>query len=187
MIDARLWECDLAGSIAHARMLGKVGVLTAVESIEIIAGLESVRNDISSALSYPHESPLRSQLLNPGGEDIHSELERLLTEKIGGVAGKLHTARSRNDQVATATRLYLRQEIGELRKELSALQTWILQFAEQNTETLMPGFTHMQHAQPISLAHHFMAYFAMLQRDSERLADCSGDDGCGAWVCPSFD
>jgi len=166
-IDARLWECDVAGSIAHARMLGKVGVLTPEESSQIVAGLESVREELSSS------SGQHSKLLNPGGEDIHSEIERLLTEKTGAVAGKLHTARSRNDQVATATRLYLRQEIEELRKELGSIQDWILDFADNNLDTLMPGYTHMQHAQPISLAHHFMAYFAMFQRDSARLEDCS--------------
>ncbi|MEO5969338.1 MAG: argininosuccinate lyase [Bdellovibrionia bacterium] len=166
-IDARLWECDLAGSKAHARMLGKVGVLSADESAQIVAGLEWVHEKIANS------GLLGSKLFNPAGEDIHSELERLLTEKIGPLAGKLHTARSRNDQVATTTRLYLRQEIKSLEKELQSLETWILEFAERNLDTMMPGFTHMQHAQPISLAQHFMAYFAMFRRDSERLQDCS--------------
>jgi argininosuccinate lyase len=170
-IDARLWKCDLTGSIAHARMLGKVGVLSADESTQIITGLEWVRDEISASLKKDQKIN-SSSLFNQGGEDIHSELERLLTEKIGPLAGKLHTARSRNDQVATATRLYLKEEIEGLFNELRSLQTWILDFSEQNLETILPGFTHLQHAQPISLAHHFMAYFSMFERDFERLQDC---------------
>jgi argininosuccinate lyase len=160
-VDARLWEADITGSIAHARMLGKTGVLTLEESHEIVSGLEAVRNALAQD----------SSLIQMTAEDIHSEIERLLREKIGPIAGKLHTARSRNDQVATATRLYLRGEIDHLIAETGALQKQLLSTAEKHLETMLPGFTHLQHAQPVSLAHHLMAYFWMLQRDRSRLAD----------------
>jgi len=161
-VDSRLWECDLMGSIAHARMLGKVGVLSADESSTIVKGLESVREDL-----FQGKSPFL-----PGAEDIHSEIERLLGDKIGDLAGKLHTARSRNDQVATSTRLYLRGQLRELQKEIRDLQSWLVQASEKNIEVLMPGFTHLQHAQPVSLAHHLLAYFWMLDRDHARFEDC---------------
>jgi argininosuccinate lyase len=160
-IDARLWEADITGSIAHARMLGKTGVLTPDESEKIVQGLTSLKDDIAQDTS----------LLKMSAEDIHSEIERLLGEKIGALAGKLHTARSRNDQVATATRLYLRGELDELSGETQALQKWLVSASEIHLETLLPGFTHMQHAQPVSLAHHLMAYFWMFERDRERLSD----------------
>jgi argininosuccinate lyase len=161
-IDSRLWEADLRGSIAHARMLGKVGVISLVEASTLVEGLESVQQDLVDGKAQ----------LQPLAEDIHSEIERLLGERVGDVAGKLHTARSRNDQVATATRLYLRDQIGDLQGEVRALQAWIVEAAESHLETLMPGFTHLQHAQPISLAHHILAYFWMLERDYSRLVDC---------------
>ncbi|MER3472944.1 MAG: argininosuccinate lyase [Armatimonadota bacterium] len=161
-VDARLWEVDIRGSIAHARMLGKVGVLTPEEAESIIAGLQAIRQDIAEG----------KVTFDPNAEDIHSEIERLLTERIGAVAGKLHTARSRNDQVATDTRLYLREGIDALCKEIRHLQEWLVRTAEQHLHTILPGFTHLQHAQPVSLAHHLMAYFWMFQRDRERLMDC---------------
>ncbi len=158
-VDSRLWQADLVASQAHARMLGAVGVLTKDESAKIVEGLEKVREDIPAKL-------------DPRAEDIHSELERLLKARIGDVAGKLHTGRSRNDQVATATRLHLMGELDAFRGEIGRLQSWLTKAAEQNLETLLPGFTHLQHAQPVSLAHHLLAYFWMLERDRERLADC---------------
>jgi argininosuccinate lyase len=161
-VDARLWEVDIRGSIAHARMLGKVGVLTPEEADAIIAGLHALREDIAAG----------SIAFDPKAEDIHSEIERLLTERIGAVAGKLHTARSRNDQVATDTRLYLREGIDTLCEQIRLLQKWLLQTARNHLHTILPGFTHLQHAQPVSLAHHLMAYFWMFQRDRERLTDC---------------
>lgn len=161
-VDARLWEVDIRGSIAHARMLGKIGVLTPEEADTIISGLQALREDISAG----------KVVFDPKAEDIHSEIERLLTERIGAVAGKLHTARSRNDQVATDTRLYLREGIDALRERIRQLQTWLIDTAEEHLHTVLPGCTHLQHAQPVSLAHHLMAYFWMLQRDRERLADC---------------
>ncbi|GIV15877.1 MAG: argininosuccinate lyase [Armatimonadota bacterium] len=161
-VDARLWEVDIRGSIAHARMLGKIGVLTPEETEAIITGLQALREDISAG----------KVVFDPKAEDIHSEIERLLTERIGVVAGKLHTARSRNDQVATDTRLYLRDSIVTLSERIRQLQAWLVDTAENHLYTVLPGCTHLQHAQPISLAHHLMAYFWMLQRDRERLADC---------------
>ncbi len=161
-VDARLWEVDIRASIAHARMLGRVGVLTPEEAQSIIAGLQAIAQDIAEG----------RVTFNPNAEDIHSEIERLLTERIGAVAGKLHTARSRNDQVATDTRLYLREGIDALSEGILRLQEWLVNTAEQHLHTILPGFTHLQHAQPVSLAHHLMAYFWMLQRDRERLMDC---------------
>lgn len=158
-IDARLWDVDITASVAHAQMLGKIGVLTEAETHTIIKGLHDVHAEIKN----------QKVELNPLAEDIHSEVEMLLTKKIGAVAGKLHTARSRNDQVATDTRLYLRLEIESLKTELKALQNYLVATAEKNLETILPGFTHLQHAQPVSLAHHLMAYYWMFQRDFERL------------------
>jgi argininosuccinate lyase len=161
-VDSRLWKADITGSIAHARMLGKVGVLTSSEVDALVKGLESILSDFEKDAVE----------LNPNAEDIHSEIERMLFDKTGTVAGKLHTARSRNDQVATATRLYIRGHVDSLGEEIETLQTWLLNHSEKHLETVLPGLTHMQHAQPVSLAHHWMAYFWMLERDRERLADC---------------
>jgi argininosuccinate lyase len=161
-VDARLWEVDIRGSIAHARMLGKIGVLTPEEADAIIAGLYALGEDIAAGRIA----------FDPKAEDIHSEVERLLTERIGAVAGKLHTGRSRNDQVATDTRLYLREGIDTLGQQIRHLQEWLLQTARNHLHTMLPGVTHLQHAQPVSLAHYLMAYFWMFQRDRERLSDC---------------
>jgi argininosuccinate lyase len=162
-VDRRLWEADIQGSVAHARMLGRVGVLSSEESGEIVRGLEEVAKDFAAG----------KVMLSPTAEDIHSEIERILSEKIGSVAGKLHTGRSRNDQVATATRLYLRERIADFSGALRDLQGCLLTIADGHVDTVLPGFTHLQHAQPVSLAHHFLAYFWMFARDQERLADCS--------------
>ncbi|MGE0764133.1 MAG: argininosuccinate lyase [Bdellovibrionales bacterium] len=159
--DQRLKNVDIRASQAHARMLGKVGVLSAAEAAEIVNGLEYVQAGLEKGDLW----------FNPEGEDIHSEIERLLSEKVGAVAGKLHTARSRNDQVATDIRLYLRGEIDDLSQEILKLQTWLKTAAQNHTATLLPGLTHTQHAQPVSLAHHLMAYFWMFQRDRDRLND----------------
>lgn len=160
-VDARLWSSDIHGSMAHARMLGNVGVLTGAEATAIVDGLKYVHEQFASG----------KVTFTADAEDIHSEIERLLTEKIGALAGKLHTARSRNDQVATATRLYLRGQIDEFTGEIALFQKWIAATADQHLETILPGLTHMQHAQPVSLAHHLMAYFWMFERDKERLKD----------------
>jgi argininosuccinate lyase len=160
-VDARLWSADILASQAHARMLGHVGVLTKEESAVLIEGLTSVHEQLAQ----------KKLVFQPDAEDVHSEIERLLTTQVGTVAGKLHTGRSRNDQVATATRLYLRTELDELLLDIKALQEWFLNSSQTHIDTIMPGLTHMQHAQPVSLAHHLMAYFWMLERDKQRLVD----------------
>ncbi|MCM2282059.1 MAG: argininosuccinate lyase [Bdellovibrionaceae bacterium] len=162
--DARLWEVDIRASLAHARMLGATGIVTTAEAERMVEGLEQVAADLREG---------RTQFA-PRAEDVHSEIERLLTVKIGPVAGKLHTARSRNDQVATDTRLFLREQIDFMQEDLHRIQAWLIEKSELNQRTVLPGLTHMQHAQPVSLAHHLMAYFWMFQRDRERLTDIRG-------------
>lgn len=161
-IDSRLWQVDIQGSIAHARMLGAQGIIPAADATLIIQGLESLKEGLANG----------TLTLDPNAEDVHSAIEVLLREKIGAVAGRLHTARSRNDQVATDSRLYLRKEITALCQEIQVLQKTLLSTAEQHTSTLLSGMTHFQHAQPVSLAHHLMTYFWMLDRDQGRLVDC---------------
>lgn len=160
-LDYGLWAVDIEASMAHAQMLGQQGVLSLEESQKIQSGLLACFEDIQNGKIQ----------LNPEAEDIHSEIEIHLTEKIGALAGKLHTARSRNDQVVTDTRLFLSKEIKNLFQNLTAIQKFILSVAENHKQTILPGFTHLQHAQPVSLAHHLLAYFWMFQRDRERLKD----------------
>jgi argininosuccinate lyase len=161
-VDQRLAEHDIAGSIAHVRMLAHCRIISTADARRIEAGLERVRAGLASA----------ELELDPASEDIHTEIERLLGEQIGPLAGKLHTARSRNDQVALDLRLFLREEIDQLLSRLAALQKTLVDLSEQHLETVMPGYTHMQRAQPVLLGHHLMAYFFMFQRDADRLADC---------------
>jgi argininosuccinate lyase len=160
--DRRLAEHDIAGSIAHARMLGHCQIVTAEEARQLEAGLERVRAGLSSG----------ELELDSASEDIHTEIERLLGAQVGALAGKLHTARSRNDQVALDLRLFLREEIDSLRQGIAALQKTLVDVAERNMEVVLPGYTHLQRAQPVLLAQHLLAYFNMFQRDRERLADC---------------
>ncbi len=159
--DIQLLECDLTGSVAHAKMLSKVGILTSDECEQIVSGLETIRREY------------REGKFTPGveEEDVHFAVEHRLIELIGAVGKKLHTARSRNDQVGTDLRLYLRGEIARIRELIKGFQQAVVEIAEQNVETLIPGYTHMQRAQPLSLAHHFLAYFEMTQRDWDRLGD----------------
>jgi argininosuccinate lyase len=159
--DIELIEYDLTGSQAHARMLAKTGILSAEEGEKLVSGLEQVRQEY------------RQGFFRPGidAEDVHFAVERRLTEIVGDVGKKLHTARSRNDQVGTDTRLYLREQIQQIREQLCQFQTVLLELAEQNIETLIPGYTHLQRAQPLSLAHHLLAYIEMANRDWERLGD----------------
>ncbi len=160
--DRRLAPHDIQGSIAHARMLGKCGILTKDEVEAIVNGLTEIGEEIAQgAFRY-----------DPALEDIHTHIERRLSEKIGAAAGKLHTARSRNDQVALDLRLFLREAIGEIRGRIRTLQQVLVAKAEVHLETVMPGYTHLQRAQPILLAHHLLAYFEMFQRDRDRFADC---------------
>jgi len=160
--DRRMYRQDIAGSIAHATMLAKVGVLTASECKVIVEGLKAIETDIEND-QFHWSVEL---------EDVHMNIEARLTDRIGAVGKKLHTGRSRNDQVATDIRLYLRDEIDLIAAELLRLQTALLDLATTHAETIMPGFTHLQTAQPITLGHHLLAWFEMLQRDRERLADC---------------
>ncbi|MDR9777628.1 argininosuccinate lyase, partial [Rhizobium hidalgonense] len=153
---------DIAGSIAHATMLAKVGVLSDAERDDIIHGLNAIKADIEAG-----KFEWRIDL-----EDVHMNIEARLTDRIGITGKKLHTGRSRNDQVATDIRLYLRDEIDSLLALLRKLQTGILGLAAKHTDTIMPGFTHLQTAQPVTFGHHLLAWFEMLLRDSERLVDC---------------
>ena len=157
--DQRMAAQDIRGSVAHCRMLGRTGILSAAEAAQIEAGLHGILAEL------PELGPLT------GAEDIHSWVEGRLREAVGPVAGKLHTARSRNDQVATDARLYLRDAADSLDAQLLDLQAILLSHAAAQTETILPGYTHMQHAQPVVLGHHLLAYFWMLHRDRSRLAD----------------
>ncbi len=159
--DIRLAEVDIRGSTAYARALGRAGVLTADELQMILEGLAKIADEFRSAKFE----------LNPTDEDIHTAVERRLREIIGPTAGKLHTGRSRNDQIATDVRLYLMQQLPALEGELCSLQQAILAKAERHLRVLMPGYTHLQPAQPVRFAHWLLAYFWMLQRDRERLHD----------------
>lgn len=160
-VDQRLWSYDIQGSQAHAKMLGHCGVLPSDEAKQLVVGLDHVAAKLASG----------EYQLHAHAEDIHSEIERLLTFEVGSLAGKLHTARSRNDQVLLATKLYLRAAVKEWKKEIKELQSLLKAKASEHLETLLPGLTHTQHAQPVSLAHHLMAYYWMLNRDVSRLND----------------
>lgn len=159
--DIELIEYDLTGSVAHAKMLAYTGIITPEESKKLVEGLEQIRAEY------------REGNFNPGieQEDVHFAVERRLTEIVGDVGKKLHTARSRNDQVGTDIRLYLRDQIDQIRLKIREWQQTLLNHAENHIETLIPGYTHLQRAQPISLAHHLLAYFQMAQRDWERLGE----------------
>jgi argininosuccinate lyase len=160
--DQRMYHQDINGSIAHATMLAKVEVLTDDEKKQIIEGLEDIRTEITAG-KFKWSITL---------EDVHMNIEAALTARIGITGKKLHTGRSRNDQVATDIRLYLRDEIDVIAKELTRLQEGLIMVAEREADTIMPGFTHLQTAQPVTFGHHLLAWFEMLQRDYGRLMDC---------------
>lgn len=160
--DQRLYRHDIDGSRAHARMLAHIDVISAQECDEIIHGLNKIQKEIEDG-TFPWSVAL---------EDVHMNIESRLTQLIGEAGKKLHTGRSRNDQVATDIRLYLREEIDLIRAEILRLQSGLLDLAEREADTLMPGFTHLQVAQPVSFGHHMLAWFEMLARDQERLIDC---------------
>ena len=160
--DQRMYLQDIEGSIAHATMLAKVGVLSEDEKQQIYAGLEAVRADIEAG-TFEWSVEL---------EDVHMNIENALTKRIGITGKKLHTGRSRNDQVATDIRLYLRDAIDSIGPEMTRLQAGLLTVAERECDTIMPGFTHLQTAQPVTFGHHLMAWFEMLSRDYERFMDC---------------
>ncbi len=160
--DQRLYRHDIMGSIAHATMLAKVGVLTADERDTVVAGLQAIEQEIESG-QFVWSTEL---------EDVHMNIEARLTQQVGIVGKKLHTGRSRNDQVATDIRLWLRDEIDLILSQLTRLQEGLLGLAQAHADTIMPGFTHLQTAQPVTFGHHLMAWFEMLSRDYERLIDC---------------
>ncbi len=159
--DQRLFEEDIEGSIVHCKMLIKQGILSQEEGNKIISALEEIRKEIEKEGITP----------DPSYEDIHTYIENRLREKIGEIAGKLHTARSRNDQIVLDVKLYLKKEISKILELIDDLQKVLVKKAEEEIDTILPGFTHLQHAQPISLAFHMLAYFWMLERDRERLKD----------------
>lgn len=159
--DKRLADADIRGSLVHAAMLAKQGIITEKEGEEIKNGLLSIKEDLEEG----------KLTLSGEYEDIHSFIEAVLTERIGEAGKKLHTGRSRNDQVALDMRLYIRDRVDRMREELKSFLTVIADLMEEHKETVMPGFTHLQKAQPITLAHHLGAYFEMFKRDHQRCAD----------------
>ncbi|MCM1164862.1 MAG: argininosuccinate lyase [Lachnospiraceae bacterium] len=159
--DARMYRQDIAGSIAHATMLGERGIISMSDSLELIGGLKEILADIESGkLEF-----------DPNAEDIHMFIEAELTKRLGDVGKRLHTSRSRNDQVALDIRLYLRDEIAEIKKLIKQLIETLCKLAAEHADTIMPGYTHLQRAQPITFGHHLMAYAQMLLRDIDRLND----------------
>ena len=160
--DARLYREDITGSMAHAKMLGKQGIISPEDAAAIVAGLEGILADAEAG----------KIAWDPAAEDIHMNVEKLLTERIGPAGGRLHTGRSRNDQVALDGRMWVKTACDRLDGKLKALQALLISLAEQHTETVMPGYTHLQKAQPITLAFWLMAYCQMFARDRERFADC---------------
>lgn len=161
VVDSRMYREDIAGSVAHAEMLAKQGIISAEEKEQIVAGLQEI-------LAELEEGRLEFTV---AAEDVHMNIETFLIAKIGEVGKKLHTARSRNDQVALDVRLYLREETGNIKGLILDLLHTLLNLATEHVDTTMPGYTHMQKAQPVTLAHHLLAYFEMLRRDAERLED----------------
>ncbi|EDZ94142.1 MULTISPECIES: argininosuccinate lyase [Limnospira] len=179
--DIELIEYDLTGSVAHAKMLVKTGIISPEEGQALVDGLETIRQEY------------RQGQFNPGvdAEDIHFAVERRLTEIAGDVGKKLHTGRSRNDQVGTDTRLYLKDQIQQIRTQILDLQGVLLDLATNHVHTLIPGYTHLQRAQPLSLAHHLLAYVEMTHRDWERLGEVyqrvnTSPLGCGALAGTTF-
>ena len=160
--DWRLYRHDIAGSIAHVKMLARQGIINKADSVLIVQGLEAIEREIAQG-----EFKFKAEL-----EDIHMAIEARLMEKVGEVGGKLHTARSRNDQIALGMRLYTREAVAQTITGIRELQRALVDLAEANMDVVMPGYTHMQPAQPVLLAHHLLAYFEMLQRDVSRFDRC---------------
>jgi argininosuccinate lyase len=168
--DARLYPHDIAGSVAHAKMLAKIGILSSDEAKKIERALREIEKEIASG----------KFAFDPALEDVHMNIETALVKKIGDTGKKLHTARSRNDQIALDLRLFMRAEISNFQSQIRNLQKSLVHFAEKNAKIVIPGYTHLQRAQPVPLAHHALAYVEMLERDHARLADCAKR----ANVCP---
>ena len=161
-VDARLYRHDIMGSIAHAKMLGKQGIIPLRDAQKIVRGLSAIEREITAGKFE----------FSPADEDIHMNIERRLTEKIGAAGGKLHTARSRNDQVALDMRLYLRDEVTAILALLKTLQQDLAKAAKKHLDVIMPGYTHLQRAQPVLVSHHLLAYYDMFERDRARDAGC---------------
>lgn len=160
--DQRLYKDDIKGSIAHATMLGKQGIIAKEEAELIVKTLKEIEADIDAGkVEFTIEA-----------EDIHMNIETVLTERIGATGKKLHTARSRNDQVAVDIRLYLKDEIAVIKDSITKLMETLVELAEKHQDTVMPGYTHLQRAQPVTLAYHLLAYYQMFKRDADRFADC---------------
>ncbi len=160
--DARLWKHDIMGSIAHVKMLGRQKIIPGEDAALIIQGLKEIESEILDGGFKFIE----------GLEDVHMNIEHALIEKVGPVGGKIHTARSRNDQVSLDIRLFLRDEINEILRLIKGFQGIIVSSAEKNIDIIMPGYTHLQRAQPVLLSHHLLAYYEMLGRDAGRFGDC---------------
>jgi len=161
-VDSRLYRQDIKGSIAHVKMLSKCGIINEKEAELICNGLNDILADIENGrIMFETEA-----------EDIHMNIEKLLIERLGDVGKKLHTARSRNDQIALDTRMYVKTKIKSITNMLINLEEVLLSIADRNTDTILPGYTHLQRAQPVTFAHHIMAYFEMFKRDIDRLLDC---------------
>jgi len=160
--DSRMYRQDITGSMAHAAMLGAKNIITPAEASTLIDGLQGILDDLDAG----------ALAIDPAAEDIHMFVEQVLTERLGDVGKKLHTARSRNDQVALDVRMYLRDETEEISERICDLLAVLVNKAEENKTAIMPGYTHMQRAQPITFGHHLMAYAMMLLRDVDRLDDC---------------
>ena len=180
--DSRMYRQDITGSMAHAAMLGKQGIITPVEAEQLIEGLAGILDDLNSG----------ALAIDMTAEDIHMFVESELTKRLGDLGKKLHTARSRNDQVALDLRLYLRDEMAEIISEIKDLITALVQKAEENKDAIMPGYTHLQRAQPILFAHHLLAYCMMLMRDVSRFEDASrrmnsSPIGCCALAGTTYD
>jgi argininosuccinate lyase len=181
--DRRLWPQDIAQSRAHARMLAERGIISAADRDALLAGLEQVARELA---------PTGEFAFHPDDEDIHMAIERRLTEIVGPVGGRLHTARSRNDQVVTDLALYTRERAAEARSTLTALMAVLIERAEEHIDWPMPGYTHLQRAQPVYVGHHLLAYFWMFQRDRERFAFAERESGrlplgAGALAGVNFD
>ena len=157
-IDKQMYDEDIRGSIAHTKMLAKQKIITEKDKEKIISGLLQIKKEISSK-RFEWKSEL---------EDIHMNIESRLYDHIGEIAGKLHTARSRNDQVATDVRMWTKKTCVQMISKISELQSSFIKIAQENIDTILPGYTHLQKGQPVSLAHHFLAYYEMLKRDLNR-------------------
>ncbi len=160
--DSRMYAQDIRGSMAHAEMLGRQGIISKEDSELIVKTLGEIKKDIDDGkVEFTIDA-----------EDIHMNIETILIERIGDVGKRLHTGRSRNDQVALDTRMYVRDELDVIKKDVESLKATLLDLAERHLDTIMPGYTHLQKAQPVTLAHHLMAYYEMFRRDASRLDDC---------------